>query len=69
MFTTGVQCVQAGGLFVVPQEPQEGAVRRLLSGGRRLGAAERVEGAVGVELERVPMVGAHGARAGDVVAP
>ena len=54
-------------LAVVPQEPQEGAVRRLFSR-RRLGAAEGVEGAVAVELERV-LFGPQRARAGDVVAP
>ena len=54
-------------LAVVPQEPQEGAVRRLFSR-RRLGAPEGVEGAVAVELERV-LFRPQRARAGDVVAP
>ena len=63
---------QAGGelwLAVVPQEPQECTVRRLLSlARRRLGAPEGVEGAVAVKLERV-LFRPQRARAGDVVAP
>ena len=54
-------------LAVVPEEPQECTVRRLLPG-RRLGAPEGVECAVAVELERV-LFWSQRARAGDVVAP